>query len=129
MLADLKEYIKKLGLECIEYIYEGEIWYAIRSNYVAPVELEAEEEAILAVIISLIEDTKQQKIEINAIKKKLILGKYCSEYQIKNILNQLEQLAYIQKKKQIVSYGPRLLLELTENARKHIAQETKRIIV
>ena len=85
LLADLKEYIKKLGLECIEYIYEGEVWYAIRSNYVAPVELESDEEAILAVIISLLEDTKQQKIGINTIKKKLILGKYCSEYQFKSI--------------------------------------------
>ncbi|NUM35637.1 MAG: hypothetical protein HUU50_13910 [Candidatus Brocadiae bacterium] len=130
LLKKLKENISSLGLELLEYLYEGESWYAIRSSYVAPADLKSEEEAVLAIIIAHIESIKESKKEapLANIKKKLVGGKYFSEYQFDRILRNLEQSGYIERKKNNLAYSPRTLIELPEDARKHICEESSRLI-
>ena len=130
LLKKLKENISSLGLELLEYIYEGEAWYAIRSTYVAPADLKSEEEAVLAVIIAHIESSTENKKEVPVanVKKKLVNGKYFSEYQFERILRNLEQSGYIERKKNNLLYSPRILIELPQEARKHICEESARLI-
>ncbi len=130
LLKKLKENIVNLGLELLEYIYDGETWYAIRSTYVAPTDLKSEEEAVLAVIVAHIESCAESKKEtpIGTVKKKLVGGKYFSEYQFDRILKNLEQSGYIERKKNSLIYSPRTLIELSQDARKHICEESSRLI-
>lgn len=126
LLKQIKEQIEPLGLELIEYIYDSEVWYTIHSIYVAPSELNSKEEAMLATIISFIES--KHTVNITELKKKLIAGEYFTVYQFEQTIKNLEQLGYIQRKKQKIQYGPRTLVEFSEDARKHIGKEAERLI-
>ena len=130
LIKKLRENVANLGLELLEYLYEGEVWYAIRSTYVAPCELKSEEEAMLSVIIAHIESNPSDKKEtpIANVKKKLVGGKYFSEYQFDRILRNLELYGYIERKRNSLVYSPRTLIELSQEARKHISEESARLI-
>jgi len=130
LLQRLKEKMSSLGMEVIEYFYEGEIWYAVRSTYICPSELKSEEEATLAVIISAIESSSEvpKRADVEIVKKKLLGGKYFTESQLERTLKQLEQAGYIQKRKQYILYSPRTLLEFSEEVRKHLVEEANRLI-
>ena len=41
LLDKLKKSIKSLGMELVEYLYEGDVWYSVRSAYVCPSEMTA----------------------------------------------------------------------------------------
>ena len=78
LLEQLKSKIEELGMELIEYIYQGETWYAIRSSYSCPGEITKEEEATLAVVIGYMESQKKPEaaeVSLPYLKKKLVGGK------------------------------------------------------
>ncbi len=131
LLKELREKVSSLGLDVIEYLYKGERWYAIRSNYVAPSELTEEEEAVLAYIMSHLENCgeRKQQVQLSTIKKKMLAGDYLTETQFDRVLRQLEHLGYIERHKQFIQYSCRTLLEFNESARKHIAEEAKQRII
>ncbi len=129
ILTNLRQKIADLGLELVEYNSNSENWYAIRSKYVAPSELEEDEESVLAYIISHIENDKNQKVAIETVYKKLIAGKYFSQYQLDRILKNLEILGYITKKNRHFQYSCRTLLEFNKESRQHIAEEARKQIV
>lgn len=128
LLQKLRARVADLGLELVEYLYQGESWYALRSTYVCPNELSSEEEAVLGVAIANIEANNGKPVSVEQIKKKLLAGKYFSDYQLDQIVKHLEQLGYIEKKMKLVSYSPRTLLEFSGDARKHIAEQTQRLV-
>lgn len=131
LLQELKAKITFLGLELVEYLYKNELWYSIRANYCCPSEIKKEEEATLAIIIGSLEKMKNPssaEVSTQQIKKKIVSGKYLSEYQFDRVIKNLEYLGYIKKGRKGVSYSPRTLIEFSEEARKHIAQESQKLI-
>jgi hypothetical protein len=126
LIRKIKDQIKPLGLEFLEYIYEGEVWYTVHSTYVAPSELNSNEEAMLAVIISKLETKKD--LTTTELKKKLTTGDYFTLYQFDQILKNLEQLGYIKRNKQKIQYAPRNLIEFSPDDRKHIGMEAEWLI-
>lgn len=130
LLDTLRKKLAELGVELLEYMYDGDIWYAVRSSYVCPSELRSEEEAMLALFISELESSSKAPSEIlvKNCKQKLIGGKYFSEHQFDKIVRNLETLGYIKRKRSSILYGPRTLLEFSEESRKHIAEESHRLV-
>lgn len=136
LLEKLKQHIQPLGMELVEYISQGEYWYAIRSVYACPAELKREEESTLAVCVALLEKKsgkgrkkEEQKAEVSALKRRLVKGQYFTEYQVDKHIKSLEYLGYIQRHQKYFSYGPRSLLELSPESRRHISEQTDRMII
>jgi hypothetical protein len=128
LLQKLRARVSDLGLELVEYLYAGESWYALRSTYVCPNELTNEEEAVLGVVIANIETNNGKQVSLDNVKKKLLAGKYFSDYQLDQILKRLEQYGYLEKKQKMASYSPRTLLEFSADTRKHIAEQAQRLV-
>lgn len=128
VLAKLRGRLDGLGLDLVEYLYEGEVWYAVRSGFACPSELSGDDEAALAVLMSAVEPDETNKVSLEALKKRLVTAKYCTDYQLDRILKNLEHLGYIQRKSKMIGYGPRTMLEFSKDARKHIAEECGRFV-
>lgn len=130
LFKKLRDKLKELGLELVEYVYDGDVWYAIRSTYVSLTELQNEEEAVLAVLIAALETAPGSKKEVagEVLKKRLVNGKYFTDSQMERVLKNLEHLGYLDRQKKLLLYGPRTLLEFSEDARKHIQEQCGRLI-
>lgn len=131
LIMQVKEKVDLLGLEVVEYTYESDLWYTLRSNYVAPNELNPEEEATLAVIIEFLEKQKDPttaNISLDKINDRLVKGKYFTNSSLDRSLRKLEYLGYINRKRKKISYKPRTLIEFSEISRKHIAEESSKLM-
>ena len=130
LLQKLRAKVGELGLEVVEYLYEGEPWYAVRSIYVCPTEMKEEEESFLALLIAQLEAAQapQRGVKEEPIKNRVVKNKYFTEHQFDRILKNLEQLGYVEKRQKRIYYLPRTLLEFSAETRKHIGEQAARLI-
>ena len=132
MMAEaLGKQIGKLGLEVVDYYYEREHWYCLKSQYAAPNELGSLEQGVLGTLIGMIEATdkpERASLPVSELRKRLVGGKYASRYQLDIALSKLENLGFVAKKRSQLSYGPRTLIELSSERRANIAEEAETLV-
>jgi hypothetical protein len=130
LLARLTTLVAPLGLEVVDYYYQGQRWYSLKSEYAAPSELSAEEQGVLGVLMMLVEASGDEQTQIDAgdLRRRLVEGRYLSRYQLDLLLAGLEQKGYLIRTRQRVGYGPRTLLEFAADRRSNIADEAERLI-
>ncbi|MHA2363639.1 MAG: hypothetical protein ACXAC7_06755 [Candidatus Hodarchaeales archaeon] len=129
LLNEFNEYLLGLGLSIVEFIYQGEIWYCIKSLYAAPIELNEEELGVLGTLIMLAEENKQDFIEQSTLIEYLTTRKYFNEYRLRKLISRLINSAFIEKKSGgKLAYGPRTLIELNEEVRRQIARQAEDLL-
>ena len=131
LLDRLSGHLGPLGLELIEYYHARDRWYAIKSLHAAPNELDENEQAVLGVVIALIEESKrpsEAKIPPSKLKRILVRGKYLTQYRLDKVLSNLEHLGYLRRTKGGHAYGPRTLIEYGEDSRRNIAEEARELV-
>jgi len=129
LMKEFEEFLLSLGLSLVKFPFKEYSWYAIKSLYAAPIELKEEELAILGAFIMLVEKNENKKTEMNTIIDYLSIRDYFNEYKIKKILKFLLDNGYIAKGKLgKLSYGPKLLIEVNEEARMLIANQASELL-
>ncbi len=131
LLEALQKEIGRLGLELVDYYYEREHWFCLKSQYAAPNELGLAEQGVLGSLIGLLESQEKAEraaLPVADLRKKLIGGKYISRYQLDAALSKLITLGFVTRKRSSLSYGPRTLIELSSERRSNIAEEAEALI-
>lgn len=131
LLDRLVERVAPLGLELVEYYHERDRWYVLRSVHPAPTELDEWEQSTLGVVIAMAEETKRgadAAVPGHKIQRLLVRGKYLSLYRLDRALSRLEALGYLVRKKGGYAYGPRTLVEYSEESRKNIHLEARDLV-
>jgi len=126
ILDEYKQFVGIIGLEVIEYEFESDRWYCLKTNYYAPSELEKNDLIVLGTIIGLIE-TKNEPILTEKIKEKLVLTGRIKEYILEKSMRNLVKYGYLNRKKNEWSYNYRTLIEFGEEERKTISEEFRKI--
>ncbi|MGE3854178.1 MAG: hypothetical protein AB7K09_20765 [Planctomycetota bacterium] len=154
-LATLRGRMVGLGMEVVEYRFESDQWYCLRSVHVAPTELAEDQQGVLGVIIMLIEtddadgdataadapatrkrrralDGDQPRVAATRVADLLTGGGpgtgYLSRSRLDDILRELETAGYIVRRSRHIQYGPRLFVEFPDDARLAIAEQAGRLI-
>ncbi|MFW9852351.1 MAG: hypothetical protein ACFFDS_05385 [Candidatus Thorarchaeota archaeon] len=125
-LEEYKRFVEIIGLELIEYDFENDKWYCLKTDYYAPSELEKNDLIILGAIISLIEANTGHVLTEN-IREKLVLTGKVKEYVFERSLRNLIKYGYLNRKQNEWSYNYRTLIEFGEEERKAISEEFRKI--
>ena len=125
-LEEYRQFVEIIGLELIEYEFENDKWYCLKSDYYAPSELEKNDLIILGTIISLIEADKGPVLT-EKIKEKLVLTGKIKEYIFERSLRNLVKYGYLNRKQSEWTYSYRTLIEFGEEERKAISEEFRKI--
>ena len=132
LLEQLQTHLAKLGLEIVQY-YDNGTWYCVRSIFVAPNELNTEEQAVLATIIALLENEitehKRNAIRSKMLNNRLIEGNYMRSHKLRQILSTLQRLGFIKRSSQGITYGPRTLIEFSPEMRKELHTKVSDILL
>lgn len=131
LLDELAGRLGPLGLELVEYYHARDRWYAVKSVFAAPNELDENEQAVLGVVIALVEESKrpsEARIPLARLKRILVRGKYLTQYRLDKVLASLEHLGYLRRTKGGHAYGPRTLIEYGEESRRNIAEEARELV-
>lgn len=129
LMQEFGVFLLTIGLSLVKFPFQSQNWYAIKSVYAAPIDLKEDELAILGTCIMLIEKNENKNTEMRAIVDYLTIRDYFNEYKIKNKLKFLMTNGYITKGKLgKLRYGPKLLIEINEEARKLIARQTTELM-
>lgn len=129
LLNELNDFLLTIGLSIIFFPFNSKTWVAIKSMYAQPIELREDELAILGSIIMQIEHAKDHVIDLSSIVEYLTSRDYFNEYKVKRIVKYLADTGYIHKTKLgKYAYGPKLLIETNEEARKVIADQTTELL-
>ena len=131
LLGSLREKIGPLGLEVIEYYSERELWLALRSVHACPNELGVDAQAILGVLMGMIEGEESPetiRIPVADLRDRLVRGRYLSEYQLDSNLKVLESLGFVRRSRSGVGYGPRTLIEYTQERRENIRDQARELV-
>lgn len=133
ILEAFTEKIRKFGLELVEYYSDNDKWYCIKTVYACPNELSTTEQAVLGVIISLIEANKmeneKEETNVEALRNKLVRKKYLSEYRLTKVIKYLEKTGFVRRSTSRIKYGPRTKIELDNDRRLEIAEKAKSLII
>jgi hypothetical protein len=121
LMDEFNEYILGLGLTVVEFHYRGLVWRAIKSMYSQPIELSEEELAVLGTMIMLSEQQERQRIEYSELVNYLVQREYFSDYRIRKVIQSLQSSGYAEREGKYVAFGPRTLIEFTDEAREQIA--------
>ena len=128
LLKEFNEHILGLGLTVVEYHYRGFVWYAMKSMYSAPIELSEEELAVLGTFIMLCEKHESQKIEAVELTDYLIQRNYFSDFKLKKLLQALQANGYLERLGKFLNFGPRSLIEFSDEARTQIAAQANDLL-
>ncbi|MCG3216097.1 MAG: hypothetical protein KAS63_05250 [Candidatus Heimdallarchaeota archaeon] len=127
VIEEYKNFVQILGLEVIEFIFNEERWYCLKTNYYAPSELQQSELIVLGIVVGFIEEDKTKPITTERIKEKLVVMGKMKEYLVDTSLRKLSRFGYLQRIQNEWSYNYRTLIEFGEEERKKIAEEFRRI--
>jgi hypothetical protein len=125
-LEEYKRFVEIIGLELIEYDFENDRWYCLKTNYYAPSELEKNDLIILGTIISLIE-ANTGPVLTEKIREKLVLTGKIKEYIFERSLRNLVKYGYLNRNQGEWSYNYRTMIEFGEEERKTISEEFGKI--
>jgi len=127
VIEEYKSFIHILGLEVIEFIFDEERWYCLKTDYYAPSELQQSELVILGVVVGFLEVDKPKPVTTERIKEKLVVMGKMKEYLVDASLRRLLRFGYLQRKQNEWLYNYRTLIEFGEEERKKIAEEFRKI--
>lgn len=129
LLTEFNEFLLGLGLSISTFQHEHKDWAAIKSLYAAPIELQEDELTILGTLIMLLEEKKENKLETQKLIDYLSKREYYNEYRIKKVVKELIKLGYVKRASAGgITYGPRTLLEINEEARRFISQQASELL-
>ncbi|MFW9928537.1 MAG: hypothetical protein ACFFD1_04020 [Candidatus Thorarchaeota archaeon] len=128
LIDEFNDYILGLGLSLVEYQYHGIVWYAIKSLYSAPIELTEEEIAVLGTMIMLTEKQERQKIEYSELTDYLVKRNYFTDFKVRKIIQSLQANGYLEREGKFVVFGPRTLIEFSDEAREQIAAQATELL-
>ena len=123
LLNEFNEYILGLGLSLVEFHFNGLVWHAIKSQYSAPIELTEDELAVLGTMIMLCDQQERQRIEYGELVNYLVQREYFTDYRIRKLIISLQTNGYIEREGKYVAFGPRTLIEFSDEAREQIAKQ------
>ena len=89
--------------------------------YSQPIELNEEELAVLGTLIMLFDQQERQRIEYSELVNYLVQREYFSDYRIRKIILSLQTSGYAERQGKYIGFGPRTLIEFTDEAREQIA--------
>ncbi|OLS16746.1 MAG: hypothetical protein HeimC3_51660 [Candidatus Heimdallarchaeota archaeon LC_3] len=121
LIDEFNEYILGLGLTVVEFHYNGLVWRAIKSLYSAPIELSEEELAVLGTMIMLCDQQERQRIEYTVLVNYLVQREFFTDYRIRKLIQSLQTNGYVEREGKYLAFGPRTLIEFTDEAREQIA--------
>lgn len=127
VIDEFKNFVHILGLDVIDFIFDEERWYCLKTNYYAPSELQQPELVILGVVIGFLEVDKTKPVTTDRIKEKLVVMGKMKEYLVDTSLRKLHKYGYLKRKQNKWSYNYRTLIEFGEEERKKIAEEFRKI--
>jgi hypothetical protein len=128
LMGTFNKYIMGLGLTTVEYQYKGYVWYALKSMYSAPIELTDDELAILGAIIMFFHKEESQQIEFTELVNYIIQRNFYTEFKVKKLIQSLQSNGYIERKGRMLEFGPRALIEFSEEAREQIAAQAAELL-
>lgn len=124
LIQEFNAYLLGLGLSVVEFMYNKQTWYCIKSLYAAPIELSEEELGVLGGLIMLAEEKNQEYIEQAKLLEYFITREYFNEHRLRRTITRLIQNAYIEKQSGgKLAYGPRTLIEINNESRRKIAKQ------
>lgn len=128
LLKEFNDYILGLGLTVVEYQYHGYVWYAIKSMYSSPIELDDQELAVLGTVIMFTEKQERQEVDFSEIIQYLTQREYFTEFKLRKVIQSLQMNGYLERHGKEITFGPRTLIEFSDEARTQIAQQTNELL-
>ncbi len=127
VINEFKNFVHILGLDVIDFIFDEERWYCLKTSYYAPSELQQPELVILGVVMGFLEVDKAKPVTTERIKEKLVVMGKMKEYLVDTSLRKLHKFGYLKRKQTKWTYNYRTLIEFGEEERKKIAEEFRKI--
>lgn len=133
VLEGFNTFLLSIGLSVVEYERRNQTWFALKSLYAAPTELDEEELAVLGAFVMLAEERRRgldekerQKdlhVDLSKLVEYLVEREYFNEYRLRRVVKQLQDSSYLDRTAGKLSYGPRSMIELNEESRRQIASQ------
>ena len=94
----------------------------------SPIELNEEELAVLGTVIMFTEKQERQEIDFSEVLQYLIQRDYFTEFKLRKLLQALQMNGYLERHGKEITFGPRTLIEFSDEARSQIAQQANELL-